>query len=416
MGMLGPLLTTRSTVESLSTDVPAVGFCDSTRPLVLALVRKLMVPTASPSFFSVWVATLWGTPVTAGTVTLLTRTERSRKKAMMPSATKRTTRRMTRRRLRFLRSASSWRGEHRRAVEDGQGAPVAGPIMEVVPTRGHHRGHAGIGRLDGSPVGKAQEVGPQLLGRPVTVVGVLGHRLHDDGVERRRDGRVGHPGQDGLVAHVLGGNRHRRVAGEGRLADRHLVEHDAERVDVAPGVDPLALGLLGREVGGRAHDGAGLGQALLGVDGPGDPEVGDLDLAVGGDQHVARLHVAVDHAVAVGEGQGGGHPGADAGDLTRRQRLGILEDGREGPAVDVLHDDEVRAVVLAPVEDGDDVGVGQVGGGLGLPAEPLDEGLVDGELGEEHLEGDRPIELAVDGPVDLSHAAAGDQMGDLVAP
>ena len=100
---------------------------------------------------------------------------------------------------------------------------------------------------------------------------------------------------------------------------------------------------------------------------------------------------------------------------TRRQRLGILQNGREGPAVDVLHDDEVRAVVLAPVEHRDDVGVGQVGGRLSLPAEPLDEGLVDGELGEEHLEGDRPIELAVDGPVDLRHAAARHQMGDLVA-
>ena len=93
-----------------------------------------------------------------------------------------------------------------------------------------------------------------------------------------------------------------------------------------------------------------------------------------------------------------------------------MQDGREGPAVDVLHDDEVGAVVLAPVEHGDDVGVGQVGGGLGLPAEPLDEGLVDGELGEEHLEGDRPIELAVDGPIDLGHPAARDQMGDLVTP
>ena len=59
--------------------------------------------------------------------------------------------------------------------------------------------------------------------------------------------------------------------------------------------------------------------------------------------------------------------------------------------------------------------MGQVGGGLGLPPEPLDKGAVDGELGEQHLERHRSLELAVHGPVDLGHAAAGDQMGQLVA-
>ena len=76
-----------------------------------------------------------------------------------------------------------------------------------------------------------------------------------------------------------------------------------------------SLRLLGREVGGGAHDRTGLGQALLGVHGPGDAEVGDLDVPVRRDQHVPRLHVAVDHAVPVREGQCGGDAGADGGDL-----------------------------------------------------------------------------------------------------
>ena len=136
---------------------------------------------------------------------------------------------------------------------------------------------------------------------------------------------------------------------------------------------------------------------------------------VRGDEDVARLDVAVDHAVAVGEGERGGHAGADGGDLARRQRLGVAQDGGEGPAVDELHHDEVGAVVLAPVEDGDDVGMRQVGGGLGLAPEALDEGAVDRQLGEEHLERDGPIELAIHGAVDLGHAAAGDQVGHLIA-
>ena len=79
MGMLGPLLTTRSTVEFLSTEVPEDGSCESTVSLGLLFVWKVTVPRARPSFLSVWVATLWGTPVTSGTVTLLTDTELIRK-------------------------------------------------------------------------------------------------------------------------------------------------------------------------------------------------------------------------------------------------------------------------------------------------------------------------------------------------
>ena len=81
------------------------------------------------------------------------------------------------------------------------------------------------------------------------------------------------------------------------------------------GVDGVAPGLLGREVGGGAHHRADLGEVVVGGggDGPGDAEVGHLHLAVLVDEDVARLHVAVDDAVAVGEPEGGGHVGADVG-------------------------------------------------------------------------------------------------------
>ena len=54
------------------------------------------------------------------------------------------------------------------------------------------------------------------------------------------------------------------LAGEGRLADEALVEHDAERVDVGAAVEGPRGDLLGREVGDGADERARLGQTRLG--------------------------------------------------------------------------------------------------------------------------------------------------------
>src|SRR5581483_7942374 len=75
----------------------------------------------------------------------------------------------------------------------------------------------------------------------------------------------------------------------------------------------------------------------------------------------------------------------------------------------VLHDDEVRAFLFAPVVDRDDVRVVQVGGRAGLAAEALDERAVRCELGEKHLDGHRS------GEEDLGHAAASEVLHDLIA-
>ena len=233
-----------------------------------------------------------------------------------------------------------------------------------------------------------------------------------------RDRRVDRCGRHGLLLDVLVGDGDRAVAGEWRLAGGHLVEHHAERVDVAAGIDGIALGLLRGEVGRRTHHRAGLGQVLGGAraDGPGDTEVGHLDLAGGVvDQHVAGLDVTVDDPAAGGRSPGRRprrrrwpRPGR-----RRSARRWSIDDKR--PPVDVLHDDEVGVLALAPVVDGHDVGVGQVGGGLRFPAEPLDEGPVDRQLGEEDLDGDRPVEEEIPGQVHLGHPAPGDVADHLVA-
>ena len=89
---------------------------------------------------------------------------------------------------------------------------------------------------------------------------------------------------------------------------------------------------------------------------------------------------------------------------------------REGTAVDVLHDDVRRAVVLARVVDLDDVGVGEPGGEARLTDEAVAEDRVVGEVAGEHLDRHRPLELVVPREVDDGHAAAAEDVCDAVAP
>ena len=105
------------------------------------------------------------------------------------------------------------------------------------------------------------------------------------------------------------------LAAERDVPDEHLVEDDAERVDVGLAVDLVAERLLGRDVVRRAEDAAVGRQALL-LERAGDPEVGDLRRALLVDEDVLGLDVAVDDPARV--------RGAErAGDLDRvGQRLG----------------------------------------------------------------------------------------------
>ena len=91
------------------------------------------------------------------------------------------------------------------------------------------------------------------------------------------------------------------------------------------------------------------------------------------------------------------------------------QDVGQAAALDVLHHDEVRALLLAPVVDRHDVRVVQVGGALRLTAEPLDEARIGGELREQHLDGDGAVEQLIAGEEDVGHAAARDAAVQLVA-
>src|SRR5215213_2534054 len=126
-------------------------------------------------------------------------------------------------------------------------------------------------------------------------------------------------------------------------------------------------------------------------------------------------YVAVHEPGLVGEAEGGGDL---TGDLRRLlggdPAVGPQDVGERAP-VHVLHGDEVGAGVAAPVVDVDDVGVAEVGRCLGLASEALDEVGVDGEFGEQDLDGDLAVEQAVAPEEHVGHAAAPDALAQLIA-
>ena len=225
-----------------------------------------------------------------------------------------------------------------------------------------------------------------------------------DHLPQLRRGLLGDPSEDAVA----------EPAGKGLLVAEELEHHRAAREDVGAVVDRQAAHLLGRHVVEAADQRAGVGDAGIGQ--LGDAEVEDLQAAAPLlDHQVGRLDVAVDDVEAVRVGQ------AVAQLLEQPQLAG--DDGRllapdphrQRLAVDVLHGDERLAVLLADVEDADDVLVLEHAGGVRFLHEAApDLVVVDAFL--EQLDGDRAAaDLGVAGAQERAHPARPDRADDLVA-
>jgi hypothetical protein len=215
---------------------------------------------------------------------------------------------------------------------------------------------------------------------------------------------VEHPAED-LVA---------EFAGEGRSVGQHLVEDGAQRPDVSGSAGLLAPPgrLLGGHVLRRAQDGAAGGQrGFRLIVTACQAEIGDVRHAVGGDEDVRRLEVAVPDAALVGVldgvGDGGDHPGRSLGG---NRPLMLLDPLGEGDARAVGRDDVGDAVGHARLEDGDDVGVIEASGKAALP---LEAGRIG--PGEGDLEGHVAMQPGVEGEVDDAAVAVADLAADLEA-
>ena len=254
-----------------------------------------------------------------------------------------------------------------------------------------------------------------LAHRLVAVVGTLGQHFLEDGVHDRRHVGADLADRGDRLLDVGHHDLDRRLARVRGLSGQQTAERAAKRVDVGAVVGRVrVLGLLRGDVVDRAHDLAGRGEALGAVV-AGDvffeacqAHVEDLDAALPVQKQVARLDVAVDHAVLVGVPQTPGCLDRTLDGLIDRQRPAPLDDVGKVLPVDILHDQVVDAVALAGVVSGDDVGMVQSRGGLDLAIEPANRiGRLHSFAGQD-LQGDDPLHAPVLCLEDLAHAAGPD--------
>ena len=191
---------------------------------------------------------------------------------------------------------------------------------------------------------------------------------------------------------------------------------------------PSAAALLGRHVLGRAEQLAGMrARPRLGVlQQLRDPEIEHLDecerrgprgpAGIGDPHQVRRLHVAVDDAVPVRGAQAIGDLRRDRARLRPGQGAFPLEGAGQRLAREVLHRD-VRPLpvrVNAAVEDLDDGGMMNEGGGARLVEEPPQDLGVGGEIGGQDLDRRAPRDPLVLTEEDRAHRAASQVTNDPV--
>ncbi len=206
----------------------------------------------------------------------------------------------------------------------------------------------------------------------------------------------------------------RVFGGVGQLSREHLVEDDAQRVQVTPGRHGLAHRLLGCHVAGGAEYHAPLGDR--GCRGrPGDAKVSHLGAARGGEQDVVGFDVPVYDAPFVGGLQGFGDLERYRGRGPRIQRPIATDALLERASRHVLHGYVRRSGFLAAVIDRDDVGVGEGRGAQRFALEALGELLVTSKLLPQDLQRHVPIEDLVVGQVYFGHPSATQGADDAVA-
>jgi len=125
--------------------------------------------------------------------------------------------------------------------------------------------------------------------------------------------------------------------------------------------------------------------------------------------------VTVNQARAVGVAESGTGLDEEGDGFFNGEAATLFNNGFEVGAGDMFHDDEQASGVVAEVVDGDDVGVGEVGGSFGFLAETFAEGRVTGEGFSENLNRHSAFKHEVVCFIDDGHAAFADAFFEGIA-
>ncbi len=259
------------------------------------------------------------------------------------------------------------------------------------------------------------EVGEDVGRGRVAPRGVPLERLRDDGREPGRHAGARRADVRRLLAQARDDAAEGAAGLERDGAREHLVEDDADGVEVGPRVDGAAERLLGGEVLHRPDEPLGLrGARVAPFPVPGEAEVAELHRAVAAEEDVRGLHVAVNDAEAVEVGEGAEDlAGEPDGFLRLERRAG--EALPESLPLDELHRQEDGLARLADVVDADEARAVGVAGDGDLAAEALQRALRHPVVAED-LQSDEALQVAVPRRVDRGRAAGAEDGADLVAP
>ena len=204
-------------------------------------------------------------------------------------------------------------------------------------------------------------------------------------------------------------NQFRKILSvEGAFAGEDLVEHEAERIDVAAGGDLGSSELLGCHVGRRARTNRLTGGAR-------QAEVGDAHASGSIDHHVGRLEVAMHDAPFMRRGKAGADLPGDFESALLREAADPAEQRRQVLAVHVLHREERVAVHLVDVVDAADVRMGDLARHPDFGVELGQARRIAIDVRREELERDRLAEFQVIGAEHFTHPAATEPADDPVA-
>ena len=121
----------------------------------------------------------------------------------------------------------------------------------------------------------------------------------------------------------------------------------------------------------------------------------------------------MDHALPMRVSEGVGHFDRVAHDVTNGQRPAD-QTLRQGLAVERLHHEERKAIVLADVVQGTNVRMAQARERSRLAFEALAAGRAVGHVPRQDLDRHHSAEPRIDRAVDLAHAAAAEQRVNLI--